>query len=338
MLGVAIIGCGTVSGVHIHAIKKSEYAELKLVVDVVREKATEVSSQHNCDYSLDYIEALKRVDIDVVHICTDHHLHSAIAIEALKYGKHVLCEKPLAHDLHTAREMLSVSEQCSDLHFGVVFQNRYNESSLLMKRFVDSKELGNIIGIKGIVAWSRDDSYYTESNWKGRWATEGGGVLINQAIHTVDLIRWLGGEVESVKGSVSTDLLNVEVEDTAHALFKFKNGSRAILYATNTHVTNSPIELELIFENGSLLLHDDILYLSKGKHTQVLIHKNEQKQLGKSYWGHSHELLINDFYEHILKNKAFEINGREGYETLKLIKAIYDSSEKRAELTISSIE
>ncbi|MGG4551429.1 Gfo/Idh/MocA family protein [Paenibacillus humicus] len=337
MLGVAIIGCGTVSGVHIHAIKESEYAVLKAVVDVDREKGTEISRQHSCDYYHDYIDAFKRDDIDVVHICTDHHLHSAIAIEALKHRKHVLCEKPLAHDLYNAREVLSVSEQCDRLQFGVVFQNRYNESSRIMKRFVDSKEMGNIIGMKGIVAWSRDDSYYTGSNWKGGWDTEGGGVLINQAIHTIDLLRWLGGEVDSVKGSVSTDLLNIEVEDTAHAIFKFKSGLRAILYATNTHVTNSPIEIEVVFEKGRLLLQDDTLYLIKDKQMQVLIHKNEQKKLGKSYWGYGHEILINDFYEHILHNKAFEINGHEGYETLKLVKAIYESSEKNAELSIPSI-
>lgn len=196
-----------------------------------------------------------------------------------------------------------------------------------MKQAVDSGELGKLLCLKGIVTWYRSPQYY-ESEWKGRWATEGGGVLINQAIHTLDLLQWFGGEVESIKGSVSTDALEgvIEVEDSAHAHLVFAGGATAVFYATNAYGVNSPVEVELVFEQGRLHLLGDTLYLHRNG-TSAVLSEPVPNDLGeKSYWGVSHGCQIRDFYEHVLAGRPYPLNGPEGYKALRLVTDIYESS------------
>ena len=141
------------------------------------------------------------------------------------------------------------------------FQNRFNPTSIKAKEIIDSGEMGKIRGVKGLVTWFRDADYYVESGWRGSFQTEGGGVLINQSIHTLDLMRWLVGEVEFIEGHVSTRALKdvIEVEDTAEATLYFKNGARGIFYATNCYTDNSPVEIEIHFDKGTLRIYDDEL-------------------------------------------------------------------------------
>ncbi|WP_028552199.1 Gfo/Idh/MocA family protein, partial [Paenibacillus sp. UNC451MF] len=202
-----------------------------------------------------------------------------------------------------------------------------NPSSKRMKQAVDSGEFGKLLCMKGIVTWSRGPAYY-ETEWKGKWATEGGGVLINQAIHTLDLLQWLGGDIASIKGSISNDSLEdvIEVEDSAHAFIQFKNDVKAVFYATNAYGKSTPIEVELIFENAVLSQRGDTLYLQQND-TQTVLAEPVKNDLGeKAYWGVSHQFQIRDFYEHILEGKHFWIDGPEGYKGFSLVMDIYESS------------
>ncbi len=326
-LGTAIIGCGSISGVHLKAIAGLELAQLKAVVDVNESLAQKVAAEYGCDYYTDYKEMLKRDDIQVVHICTGHYLHAPMTVDALKAGKHVLTEKPMAENEASAQTMLDAAKESTDVQLGVIFQNRYNPSSKRMKQAVESGEFGKLLCMKGIVTWSRGPAYY-ETEWKGKWATEGGGVLINQAIHTLDLLQWLGGDIASIKGSISNDSLKgvIEVEDSAHAFVQFKNDVKAVFYATNAYGKSTPIEVELIFENGVLSQRGDTLYLEQdGK--QTVLAEPVKNDLGeKAYWGVSHQFQIRDFYEHILEGKHFWIDGPEGYKAFRLVMDIYESS------------
>ncbi|MNN61064.1 hypothetical protein D3C81_1762810 [compost metagenome] len=182
--------------------------------------------------------------------------------------------------------------------------------------------------MKGIVTWTRSETYYTESSWRGKWKTEGGGVLINQTIHTLDLLQWFGGEITSVKGSVTTDVLDgvIEVEDTAHACINFENNVRGLFYGTNAYLANSPVELELVFQQGTLLLRRDCLYLWKDGQETLLCEPFSSNAEGKSYWGTSHSRLIHDFYNHVSEGRKFWLDGVEGIKALKLIAGIYRSS------------
>ncbi|TVY01896.1 Gfo/Idh/MocA family protein [Paenibacillus cremeus] len=326
-LGIAVIGCGAISGVHLKSVAGLESAKLLAVVDTNEALARTTAEQYSCDYYTDYREMLKRADIDVVHVCTAHYLHAPMTVDALAAGKHVLTEKPMAETKAAAQTMLDAAAKHTDVQLGVIFQNRYNPASVIMKRYVDSGELGKLQGMKGIVTWHRDAKYYA-TEWKGNWATEGGGVLINQSIHTLDLLQWLGGELASIKGTMSTDALEgvIEVEDTVHAHLVFRSGVTAIFYATNAYAINSPVEVELLFENGKLSMQGDTLYLTQNGE-QTLLSEPVVNELGeKSYWGVSHGVQIRDFYEHVATGRKFWIDGAEGYKAFRSVMDIYESS------------
>lgn len=330
-LGTAIIGCGSISPLHARAIAEVEDARLLAVVDNNPLLAAQAAQDYGCEGLTDYRELLKRPDIDIIHLCTPHYLHAQMAVELLNAGKHVLTEKPMAQDLPSARFMLEAAGTARG-QLGVVFQNRYNDPSVQIKETIDSGNLGDLLCMKGIVTWTRSEDYYSNSSWRGRWATEGGGVLINQTIHTLDLLQWFGGEVSSVQGSVTTDVLNnvIEVEDSAHACITFKNKVRGLFYGTNAYLVNSPVELELVFQQGTLLQRRDCLYLWKDGQETLLCEPAAAGGIsGKSYWGTGHSRLIHDFYTHIREGRRFWIDGAEGIKTLELIAGIYKSSGSR---------
>lgn len=326
--GTAIVGCGTVFPVHAGAVNRMEAASLKLVVDTDGRKAEQAAAEYDCEAATDYRAILEREDIQVVHLCTPHHLHAEMAEALLQAGKHVLCEKPMAHNLQTAERLLKTAQK-TPAQLGIVFQNRYNAASQKIREMIDSAALGKLLGMKGIVTWHRGRDYYTGSPWRGRWETEGGGVLINQAIHTLDLLQWFGGDIASVQGSVTTDALadTIEVEDTAHAGIAFKNGAWAIFYATNAYAANSPVELELVFEAGTLHQRDERLYLKQnGAETRLdepASGNNANTIPGKAYWGASHELLISDFYDQVRDGRKFWIDEAEGIKSLRIISELY---------------
>ncbi|WP_379152665.1 Gfo/Idh/MocA family protein [Paenibacillus sp. sgz5001063] len=336
-IGAAIIGCGAIAPLHAKAILSLDGARLIAVADSDPEHAAQAALDYGCEAVTDYKQLIGRTDISIIHICTPHHLHASMAVEFLQAGHHVLTEKPMAMDVPSARRMQEAAA-VSKGQLGIVFQNRYNEASIRIKEIIDSRILGQLLCMKGIVTWSRSEDYYTQSSWRGKWSTEGGGVLINQTIHTLDLLQWFGGEITSIKGSVTTDVLNevIEVEDTAHACILFKDNIRGIFYGTNAYSVNSPVEMEVVFELGTLLLRRDCLYLWKDGQETLLCEPTSTAAEGKSYWGNSHKRLIHDFYRHISEGRKFWIDGNEGIKALKVIAGIYQSSESRLCSPVSS--
>ncbi|NLX71416.1 MAG: Gfo/Idh/MocA family oxidoreductase [Clostridiales bacterium] len=327
-LGVAIIGCGSIHNVHADAVTGSKLSHLVCVADIQRDKAYTSAQNYNCKWYTDYIDAIKDDAVDVVHICTPHYLHAEMAVQALLAGKHVLIEKPVSIHIKEAEEIIDAREK-SRRYVGVCFQNRFNKTSQKAKEMIDSGVVGAVKGVKGIVTWFRDEDYYTKSGWRGRFATEGGGVLINQSIHTIDLMQWLGGGVEAVRGSVSTHLLGnvIEVEDTAHATLFFNNGARGVFYATNCYTTNSPVEIEIDCEKAKLRLYDEKLYVEQDGYCNCIANENGGETSYKSYWGKSHADLIQRFYNGILNEDLGSIiSVEEAMESIKIIDAIYKSS------------
>lgn len=327
-LGAAIIGCGSIHGVHADAIEASELGRLICVVDIVEERARASAAKYGCRWYVDYLEAISDDEVDVVHICTPHYLHASMAIEAVRAGKHVLVEKPVAISISQAQEMAQESKK-HGRYIGVCFQNRFNLEAQKAKEIIDSGKIGAVKGIKGVVTWFRTKEYYAQSGWRGRFATEGGGVLINQAIHTLDLMQWLGGGVKAVRGNVSTYLLGdvIEVEDTANAILFFKNGARGIFYATNCYTTNSPVEIEIDCEKGRLRIYDGTLIMEQDNSCRCIVNEKVRDTPYKSYWGKSHAVLINEFYQAVLSgNPALIISVEEAMESLKIIDGIYKSS------------
>jgi len=264
--------------------------------------------------------------VDVVHICTPHYLHAPMCIDSLRAGKHVLVEKPLAENVNNADKIVNEIDSHPEKHLGVVFQNRYNDTSLKAKEIIENGDIGEIKGIKGIVTWYRSDEYYKQDEWRGKWETEGGGVLINQSIHTLDLVQWLAGDLKAVKGNFETRVLeSVEVEDTADATLFFENGAIGVFYVTNCYSTNSPIEIEIHGEKGILTFKDNDLILKNDGQFRKIQDK-EMDTVYKSYWGKSHKSLINDFYDNIINDERDYISAQQGIKSLEIIHGIYESS------------
>ncbi|MBQ2816391.1 MAG: Gfo/Idh/MocA family oxidoreductase [Clostridia bacterium] len=331
---VGLVGCGAISNVHLGVLSQMPNVKLVAVCDIDEAKLKAATEKYGCKGFTDYHDLIAMDEIEVVHVTTPHYLHAPIAIEAMKAGKKVITEKPVASEIADAAEMVEVAKTSQ---LAVCFQNRYNKSSQMMRQIVDSKEYGDIIGMRGIVTWHRDAyPYYTGSGWRGTWEKEGGGILINQSIHTLDLLLWLGGDVKSVKGAVSTDKLfnDIEVEDSAHFLVKFNNGITATFYATNAYAIDAPIFVEVVLEKATLRLRGDSLFILKDGEETMLCEppKIEIGVNGKGYWGAGHPALIEDAYKHFESGEHFWIDGQVGFNALKVLKSVYQSSKENKEI------
>ena len=330
-----IVGCGNVFPMHAITINQLENVELVAVCDVKEDRAKKEAKNFNCEYYLDYKEMIDKEDLDVVHICTPHHMHAPISIYASKLKKHVMTEKPISITMEDANAMTEASKE-NQVVLGVIFQNRYNVGSKLIKETLNSGELGKIISGKLQVTWKRTDEYYSKSDWKGTWDKEGGGVVIDQAIHTMDLMRWfVGSEIDYVEANIANRTHEIiEVEDMAEGIIKYKNGVLTTFYAINYYSYDAPVEIEIHCEKGIVKMIGDkaVIEFNNGKKIIADNNPNEVFDYGndvKSYWGTSHVKQINEFYECLAEGKRSEINGVEALKTQEMICGIYESAKKR---------
>ncbi|NQD89978.1 Gfo/Idh/MocA family oxidoreductase, partial [Paenarthrobacter sp. CM16] len=307
----AVIGCGDISTVHFEALSALENAELVAVCDTDPERLAAAAAAHGVPGYADYLDMLQEVRPDVVHVCTPHHLHASVAADCLERGVNVIVEKPLAHTLEEGQRLIEVAER-SPARIGVCFQNRYNATSQAMHELLDGGTLGQVVGASATVMWHRDGSYYRNRPWRGTWAEGGGGLMMNQAIHTVDLLQWLVGDVAKVEGRASTRSLGgvIEVEDTAEFVAEHVNGARSVFYATLANAVNAPVTLDIVTEKATLSLRGD-LTVSYADGTVEVIQERVAETGGRSYWGVSHQLLIADFYATLGEPGQFWINPAE---------------------------
>lgn len=328
-LHAAVIGCGLISKNHLKALKNVKQASCAAVCDIEREKAEKAAEQYGiAKIYTDYHEMLADPDIDVVHICTPHFLHAQMAVDALRAGKHVLCEKPMALSEEDAKAMMAARDEAGK-QLAVCFQNRYNEASVYMKELLESGRLGKVLGARGQVTWNRKPEYYTQSPWRGRWATEGGGVLINQAIHTFDLLQWLTVPVKTVEAQISTMRLKgaIEVEDTADILMTGPEGERLLFYASNCYVKNAPVELEIVCDQGSVKMTGNVVVTEENGQITTKDYSSGTV-FGKDYWGSGHGFLIDDFYRCIQSGEKFPVGGEEAIVSVRLLEAVYRSAKE----------
>lgn len=321
------MGCGGISSAHIPALMEAENLAVAAVCDPKEDRARAAAEKTGADIARDFDEMIARPDIDAVHILTPHFLHAPMAVAALGAGKHVLTEKPMATTLPDARKMIAAA-RASAARLGVIFQNRYNPATVALKRLVASGEGGALLGARATVAWKREAPYYLESGWRGRMDTEGGGSLINQSIHTLDLLSYIAGKpVSRVRGHVSTDLLDgrVDVETSCHAVAEYVGGGRIVIFTTNDYALDAPVEIEFACEKKRWKIVGDDLYDVTDGMTMILSGKNPTVA-EKAYWGAGHAAEIRDFYDCIETGRPFLLEGAAGYPALNLVKAIQQSS------------
>lgn len=324
MLRVAVIGLGTVSSVHLAAIHDAN-VELVAVCDIdesLKEKESEAT------FYTDYHEMLQQEKLDCVHICLPHHLHYPATKACVEHGVHVFVEKPLARDLQQSEAFVQLAKKHPDVKIGVCLQNRWNETSEKMKEIIDSNTYGKVKSVKGLVAWYRPESYYTEEPWRGKMDEAGGGVMNNQSIHTLDLLHVFGGQVESLRGSVAQlSGYEIEVEDTATANLSFANGAKGLFFATITNAVNSSVEIEVHLEKAVFLIKDGLLMKKEANHQQEVIIEDGKLPGKNFYYGASHIKLIHHFYDCMEEDRSDYVTVEEAFVSMKLIDAIRKSAK-----------
>jgi UDP-N-acetyl-2-amino-2-deoxyglucuronate dehydrogenase len=325
MLRAAVIGLGDISTIHIPAIQANPNVELVAVCDI---DETLKDTVPGVNFYTSYEKMLESEALDCVHNCLPHHLHYPVTKAIVEKGVHVFLEKPLGLTTEEALELVKLEEDHHDIKIGVCHQNRYNETFEKLQELAASGEYGKLIGVKGLVAWYRPKAYYDEKPWRGRMSTAGGGVMINQALHTLDLMQILGGEIDTVRGSIDQLLdYGIEVEDTATAHIAFKNGAIGLFYATNANAVNSSVELEAVFEKGKFTIKDSILTKVNDDDKKDEIMEDTKLPGTKFYYGASHTKLINQFYSCIKDNKDDYVHAKDALNSIKIIDAIRKSSE-----------
>ena len=323
---IAVIGCGDVATIHFEAMAAIAGAELVAVCDTDPGRLAAASAAHGVPGYRDVVQLLDEVRPDVVHVCTPHNQHADPAIAALERGIDVISEKPLASTMADG-ERLAAAAAASTARIGICFQNRYNQAVTAMQKRLAAGEFGAILGGSGTVMWSRPAEYYLNRPWRGSWEGGGGGLLMNQASHTLDLLQWMLGEATSVSGHAATRALGgtIEVEDTAELLLTHANGARSVFFATLANSVNAPITVDIVAEKATLRLCGDLTITHDDGRVEV-VRERRAASGGRDYWGVSHQLLIADFYATRDDAGAFWIDPAEALKTLRIIKDVYAQS------------
>ena len=310
-------------------------AKLVAVTSRREERAKEFASKWNLDlWYTDHEEMLEKAPIDAVIISTPHYLHYPMALDAIRAGKHTLVDKPMAINLKEADEMINEAEK-RGVKLGVTLQSRFDPTIRKVKDAAEEGKLGQLILGEAIVKWFRTQEYYDKSHWRGRWATEGGGALINQAIHTIDLLLWIMGPPKYLWAQIDTVAHNIEVEDIAVATIRFENGALGVVQGSTATYPGLPTRLEIHGTKGTAIIEGEVLKRwSVLGEEEVIMEKSKE---GLKSWARpelvpatNHAALIKDFAEAVLNDREPFVNGVEGRRSLELIMAIYESSRSRS--------
>ena len=347
-IGFGIVGCGAISAAHIHAVKATPGARLVAVADVVKERAESVASQHGCDAYDDYKEMLKRPDIHVINVCTGSGIHMEPAVAAAKAGKHVVVEKPLEVTLERADAIINACRD-NNVKLACIFQSRFADKSQWLYKAVEEERFGRLVLADAYIKWYRSQEYYDQGAWRGTWRFDGGGALINQGIHSIDVMQWIMGPVLSVQAyTACLAHERVEVEDTAVAILHFASGALGVIEGATSIYPGYPRRLEIHGSKGSCVIVDDkIEELHSDSYSEEEIAqlkangtagqktKAFQDPMAFSFEGHRRQ--IKDLVECIHTGRTPLVDGLQARKSVEIIMAIYASaiSGQRVNLPLS---
>jgi predicted dehydrogenase len=340
-IGFGIIGCGNISGTH--ALSISEIAGVKLIAvcDVIPEKAEKLAAQYGCQYDTNIEDLLKRDDIDIVCVCTPSGMHSRHGIMAAKAKKHVIVEKPIEVSLQAANELIKICREEGVL-LSVISQHRFDDDIVRLKEAVLEGKLGRLNFGGSHTKWFRSQKYYDSGDWRGTWELDGGGALMNQSIHYIDLLQYIMGPVEEIFAYCATRAhKNIEVEDIGIASVKFKSGAVGIIEGNTAAFPGYCTRLDIYGSDGSAIIVNDKIQSWNLKCEGVTeddfgsITKEEEAQRSGAIkgwastpgvWHTSHKRQITDMIDAVKEGRLPKITGEEGIKPLQIILAIYESA------------
>lgn len=340
-LGIAIIGNGMVAHVHAAALRELETAEVYGVWGRNQTSATEFAVKYGITVYPTYEAVLEDPRVEAVINCLPPGYHADFGIRAAAAGKHLLVEKPIDISLEKAAQLVKAYRD-RELVLAVVFQNRFTPAAQKIKKALESGLLGKIIQCDAYVKWYRSPEYYKANAWRGTQSIEGGGALINQAIHTIDLLQWFMGPVKSIFGHVRTAIHSIETEDLGVAVLEWQNGAVGVIEGSTALWPGVKEKIEIHGEKGFITLEG-------GNITAWKVHDCEEADyidLAKAVYGATnspaishvnHKAQIADFIAAIRENRDPLVTGAEGIKSLAIVLGIYASSSKSTPVRIGAL-
>lgn len=337
MINFAIVGLGHIANKHIEAIEKVGNANLLAVCDTNPARLETVN--HNVKKYTDLNNMLEEnQDIHVVNICVPSGLHAPLTKIVAEHGRHIIVEKPMSLKLQDAEEMIQYAKE-NNVKLAVVHPNRFRPAVQKLKEEMEKGAFGKLSHANATVRWNRNQAYYDQAEWRGTKEFDG-GVLMNQAIHNLDLMLWLMGPVESVQAMAATRLRKIETEDVAAAVVQFKNGALGIIEAATTIYPKNLEESIAVFgetasvkisgTNANFIETWDIEGVSE-EEADMLKDKIKEDPFGKP----GHQCIIEDMVEAVKENRNPIVTGEDGIAPVKLILAILESAETGKKVTLN---
>ena len=330
-LHIGLIGGGNITETHARAARAVAGVEIAAIYGPNAEKVSRLCREHGGRPYGDFEQFLTHQPMDFVAIGSPSGLHALQGIAAARRGLHVLTEKPIDTTVGRADALIAEADEAG-VKLGLFFQDRVKPDLLRVKKTIDNHALGKPILADARVKWHRPADYYTNSRWRGTLALDGGGALINQAVHTVDLMLWMFGDVVSVQAKSTTAMHKIEAEDTLVALLEFANGALGVLQATTSVYPGYPRRLELTGTEGTVIIEQDRLLAADLRNPVNELIQSSEADSNRSSSSpavsdvRGHQALIEDFVRAIQTGANPRCDGREGRRSLALVEAIYAAS------------
>ena len=359
-LRFGIVGCGGVGPTHAGALMRIEDATIAAVADLIPQRANDLAAKVCAAkiYRSDE-ELAADPDIDVVCLATPSGDHAAHAIRAMQAGKHVVVEKPMEISLAACDEMIRVQRE-TGRKLTVISQHRFDPATIMVKNAIDSGSLGRIILADASVKWWRKQEYYDVANWRGTWAGDGGGALMNQGVHTVDILQYLTGGVESVFAHTLTAAHDIETEDVAVMALKFSCGAVGTLTAATAAFPGLPARIDIYGTQGSAIIEGDrlkqmtfkdgrtitgeeaaadALSVACGGTASVKDEAARRAAFGdkKPGWGDAHRAQILDLIKAIRENSEPLMNGPAARKPVAIVLAAYASARTQRPVRVADL-
>jgi UDP-N-acetyl-2-amino-2-deoxyglucuronate dehydrogenase len=329
-IGFGLVGCGLIGKVQAEAIQSIAGARLLAVCGRDGSRTAEFAARFEATPYTDYHGFLSHPEMKIVTICTPSGTHGVLGIEAARAGKQVLVEKPIETTLDRADALIDACHEAG-VQLGVIFQSRFLPAAQQVKRAIDEGRLGRLMIGDAYVKWYRKPEYYGPGSWHGTLALDGGGALINQAIHTVDLLRWMMGPVETVFAmKAALRYPQIEAEDTLVATLKFQNGALGVIEAATSAKPGFKRRLEISGERGTIILDGDAIGCWAIDGESDVTGEGEQITDGSAdpaaISNEGHRRPIEDMMKAVIEDRAPMVDGREGRNSLEVVEALYRSA------------
>ncbi|MBE6731837.1 MAG: Gfo/Idh/MocA family oxidoreductase [Ruminococcaceae bacterium] len=332
VLRFGIVGCGVAANFHVKALGNFEDTELYGVYDAYKAGAESFAQKYGVKVYESFEEMLSDENIDAVTICTPSGLHAEQAIKAIRANKHVLIEKPLATEIEDAEKVYEEAKKYNKI-VDVVAQLRLSKSVRRIKKALTEERLGKITLVELQMVYYRSDEYYNSAPWRGTFKMDGGGAMMNQGIHGMDLLLYLFGPAENTFGFAETAVRKIETEDTAAAVIKFKSGALCTVSATTSVYPGSPRRLRICGTKGTIVLTEDSIseWSVMGEDPDKYVRESHYTSFDKpeAIPESAHNGVVRDFADAILKNREPVSTAKDGYNAVSLIKSIYKASKEK---------